>query len=66
VEGDACPAEHGAAATLVTELLARGIDLRGGPVRFSAALPAGVTSREILVAATIARAAIVEMVPVLG
>jgi ABC-2 type transport system ATP-binding protein len=54
------------AGALRTELLARGIDLRGGPVRFAAALPAGVTSREILVAATVARAAVVEMVPVLG
>ena len=54
------------AAALRAELLVRGINLRGGPVRFSAALPAGVTSREILVAATVARAALVEMVPVLG
>lgn len=54
------------AGPLRAELLARGIDLRGGPVRFSAALPAGATSREILVAATVARAAVVEMVPVLG
>jgi len=54
------------AGALRAELLARGIDLRGGPVRFSAALPEGVTSREILLAATVARAAVVEMLPVLG
>lgn len=54
------------AEPLRAELLARGIDLRGGPVRFSAALPAGASSRDILAAAQAARAAVVEMVPVIG
>jgi ABC-2 type transport system ATP-binding protein len=54
------------ADALRTELGARGIDLRGGPVRFSAALPPGSSTREILAAAQAARAAVVEMVPVIG
>jgi ABC-2 type transport system ATP-binding protein len=54
------------AEPLRAELSARGIDLRGGPVRFSAALPAGLGSRDILEAARAARAAVVEMVPVIG
>jgi ABC-2 type transport system ATP-binding protein len=54
------------AAALRTALAARGIDLRGGPVRFSAALPAGATTAEILKAAQAARAAVVEMVPLIG
>lgn len=51
---------------LRAELSARGIDLRGGPVRFAATLPPGATARHILAAAAAARAAVVEMVPVLG
>ena len=54
------------AELLRAELAARGIDLRGGPVRFSAALPAGATTTEILAAARAAQAAVVEMVPVIG
>ncbi len=54
------------AEPLRAELAARGIDLRGGPVRFSAALPAGLGAREILAAAQAARAAVVEMVPLIG
>jgi ABC-2 type transport system ATP-binding protein len=54
------------AEPLRAELAARGIDLRGGPVRFSAALPHGATTREILAAAQAARAAVVEMVPLFG
>jgi ABC-2 type transport system ATP-binding protein len=54
------------AEPLRTELAARGIDLRGGPERFSAALPAGMAPRELLVAARASGAAIVEMVPVIG
>jgi ABC-2 type transport system ATP-binding protein len=54
------------AEPLRAELSARGIDLRGGPVRFSAALPEGAAAREILEAARAARAAVVEMVPVIG
>jgi ABC-2 type transport system ATP-binding protein len=54
------------AEPLRAELAARGIDLRGGPVRFSAALPPGATTREILAAAQAARAAVVEMVPLFG
>jgi len=51
------------ADVLRTELSARGVDLRGGPLRYSVALPAGVTTNAILAAAAAARAAIVEMVP---
>jgi ABC-2 type transport system ATP-binding protein len=54
------------AGPLRAALSARGIDLRGGPVRFSAALPAGTTTAEILKAAQAARAAVVEMVPLIG
>jgi ABC-2 type transport system ATP-binding protein len=49
-----------------TELAGRGITLRGGPVRFSAALPPGLAPQQILAAARAARAAVVEMVPVIG
>ena len=49
-----------------SRVAARGIDLRGGPVRFSAALPPGATTRDILAAAQAARAAVVEMVPLFG
>ncbi len=42
------------AEPLRAELAARGIDLRGGPVRFSAALPAGTGTRDILAAAAAA------------
>jgi ABC-2 type transport system ATP-binding protein len=54
------------AELLRAELSARDIDLRGGPVRFSAALPAGIPTGEILAAARAVRAAVVEMVPVIG
>jgi ABC-2 type transport system ATP-binding protein len=47
------------------ELAARGIALKGGPQRFSAALPEGSTTREILAAARASKAAIVELVPLL-
>jgi ABC-2 type transport system ATP-binding protein len=46
-----------------TELASRGIALRGGPIRFSAALPEGATSTDILAAARAADAALVELVP---
>lgn len=51
---------------LRAELAAHGIDLIGGPTRFSAHLPAGATPRQILVAAASARASVLEMIPVLG
>jgi ABC-2 type transport system ATP-binding protein len=51
---------------LRAELLARGIELRGGPLRFSAALPPGASTHEILAAAAAARASIVELIPLLG
>lgn len=54
------------AEPLRAELLAHGIDLVGGPTRFAARLPAGATPRQILIAAAAARAAVVEMIPVLG
>lgn len=46
-----------------TELASRGITLRGGPLRFSAALPEGVSSTDILAAAKAANAALVELIP---
>ncbi|WP_434044171.1 MULTISPECIES: ABC transporter ATP-binding protein [Sorangium] len=51
------------AELLRDELGARGIALRGGPARFTAALPEGATSRDIVLAATRCRAAIVELIP---
>ncbi|WP_437633931.1 ABC transporter ATP-binding protein [Sorangium sp. So ce854] len=45
------------------ELGARGIALRGGPARFTAVLPEGATTRDIVLAATRCRAAIVELIP---
>jgi ABC-2 type transport system ATP-binding protein len=50
---------------LRAELSVRGIELRGGPLRFCATLPPGVTTREILAAAAVARAAVIELVPLL-
>jgi ABC-type multidrug transport system ATPase subunit len=47
------------------ELAARGISLQGGPTRFSATLVPGRASAEILAAAGVAKAAVVEMVPVI-
>jgi ABC-2 type transport system ATP-binding protein len=47
------------------ELAARGIELRGGPLRFSAALPEGATTHDILAAAHAAKAVLVELVPLL-
>jgi ABC-2 type transport system ATP-binding protein len=46
---------------LRAELAARGIELRGGPLRFSAALPEGRDTRDILAAASAARSAVVEL-----
>ncbi|WP_437812084.1 ABC transporter ATP-binding protein [Sorangium sp. So ce1078] len=51
------------AELLREELAARGIALRGGPARFSAALPEGATTRDVVLAATRCRAAIVELAP---
>lgn len=48
---------------LRTELAASGLDLVGGPLRFSVALPDGATTSDILGAANRARAAVVELVP---
>lgn len=45
------------------ELAARGIELRGGPLRFSVSLPEGATTREILAAARASKAALTELVP---
>jgi len=57
---------RGNAELLRAALAARGISLSGGPVRFAAALPAGAGTGEILEAARAARAAVVEMVPMMG
>jgi ABC-2 type transport system ATP-binding protein len=51
------------AGALREALRARGIELRGDPPRCTVALPEGATTREILAAAAEARAAVVEMVP---
>jgi ABC-2 type transport system ATP-binding protein len=51
---------------LRAELASRGIDLRGGPLRFSAALPVGFSTRELVVAARAVDASIVELVPIVS
>ena len=56
---------HSNADRFREELGAAGIALRGGPRRFSVALPEGASTRQILVAAKAARAAVVELVPIL-
>lgn len=48
---------------LAAELERRGVTLRGGPLRFSATLPEGATTRDIVAAAVAARAPVVELVP---
>lgn len=53
-------------AALKLELATRGIDLRGGPVRFSATLPAGTGTRDIFLSAKVVKAPVVELVPVIG
>jgi ABC-type multidrug transport system ATPase subunit len=57
---------HKNAEPLRAELASRGIPLRGGPHRFSVELPASNSTRDIVAAAHAARAAIVEMVPLIG
>lgn len=54
------------AEALRAELALRGMDLRGGPERFSVALPVGTSTKEVLAAAVASRATLVEMVPLLG
>lgn len=54
------------AEPLRAELALRGIPLRGGPHRFSVELPIGGSTRDIVAAAQVARAALVEMVPLIG
>jgi ABC-2 type transport system ATP-binding protein len=51
---------------LRAELAARGIDLRGGPLRCSLALPPHCTTADVLAASARARAPIVELVPLFG
>jgi ABC-2 type transport system ATP-binding protein len=46
-------------------LATRGIELRGGPSRFTVALPAGVSTRDIVAAVVQAQAAVVELSPIL-
>lgn len=50
---------------LRAELSARGIDLRGGPDRFAAALPEELSTRDILVAAKAAKAPLIELMPLI-
>lgn len=51
------------ADALATELARRGVALRGGPLRFSATVPDGMGSRELVAAAVVARAPVVELRP---
>jgi ABC-2 type transport system ATP-binding protein len=53
------------AEALKAELSARGIELRGGPERFSAQVPPGAGPSDLLAAAAKARAAVVEIRPLL-
>lgn len=48
------------------ELEARGIKVKGGPLRMSVALPEESSTKEIMAAASKARAPIVEMFPIVG
>jgi ABC-2 type transport system ATP-binding protein len=48
------------------ELEARGLGVKGGPLRMSVTLPGETTTNEIMVAASKARAPIVEMFPIVG
>jgi ABC-2 type transport system ATP-binding protein len=57
---------RGNAGAFRQELEARGIAVRGGPMRMSAVLPEGGTTREILAAAKAARAPVVELFPIVG
>jgi ABC-2 type transport system ATP-binding protein len=47
-------------------LATRGLTLGAGPLHFTVALPEGTTTRPLLEAASEARAAVVELVPVIG
>ena len=57
---------HKNAEPFRAELALRGIPLRGGPQRFSVELAVGGSTRDIVAAAQAARAALVEMVPLIG
>jgi ABC-2 type transport system ATP-binding protein len=57
---------HKNAEPFRAELALRGIPLRGGPHRFSVELAVGGSTRDIVAAAQAARAALVEMVPLIG
>lgn len=54
------------AEALQLALATRGLVLSRGPVHFTVALPEGTTTAAVLAAASEARAAVVEMVPLLG
>lgn len=53
------------AASFERELVARGIRCSGGPKHFSAVLPEGSTTRDILAAAQAASAALIEILPLI-
>lgn len=57
---------HKNGEALRAELASRGIPLRGGPHRFSVELPPSLSTRDIVAAAQASRAALVEMVPLIG
>lgn len=46
-------------------LATKGVDLRGGPLRYAASLPAGASSNVLLAAARSVRAVVVELIPIL-
>lgn len=48
------------------ELVARGLRVQGGPLRMSVVLPEHATTKEIVSAASKARAPLVEMLPIIG
>lgn len=48
------------------ELLARGLTVKGGPLRMSVTLPAEASTKDILAAASKARAPLVEMFPIVA
>ncbi len=54
------------AEALRASLAARGLALDAGPLHFTIALPAGTTTAPLIEAASEARAAVVEMVPLVG
>ena len=57
---------RGNASAFREELLARGIEVKGGPLRMSVRLSAEASTKDIVAAASKARAPLVEMFPIVG